>query len=397
VSRERGWSVEFWQQGSGLMSDRLAMESLSESIRRVTDPRVAGRNDHLLVDLVCITILAVLCGADDFVAVASFAKVRRQWLEQFFELPGGVPSHDTFARVLGWIDPPQLSACLVNWTAALQTALQGRQVAVDGKTARGAARRSKGLRALHLVSAWATAEGLTLGQVAVEEKSNEITAIPELLDLLSLKGAIVSIDAMGMQKAIVEKLREKQADFVIGLKDNQPTLAADMSQLLNEGCRTSFQGLTTDLHSTTEKAHGGIEQREVRVIEIPKDSPHRQTWPGLRTLAVVLKRLERDNIETYETRLYLSSLPPQAELLARVIRSHWGIENSLHWTMDVAFHEDRHRLLNRNGVSNLSAIRRLAVSILRQDTRTKLGAKNKRFKAAMDPDYILNVLENLRI
>ena len=191
------------------------------------------------------------------------------------------------------------------------------------------------MRALQLVSAWATAEGLTLGQVAVEEKSNEITAIPALLELLSLKGAVVSIDALGMQKAIVEKLREKQAEFVIGLKDNQPTLAADMSQLRNEGCRIRFPGLTTDLHSTTEKAHGGIEQRAVRVIELPKDSPHRQTWPGLRTLAVVLKRIERDNIETYETSFYLSSLPPQAELLARVIRSHWGIENSRHWTMDV--------------------------------------------------------------
>ena len=158
------------------------------------------------------------------------------------------------------------------------------------------------MRALHLVSAWATAEGLTLGQVAVEEKSNEITAIPALPELLSLKGAVVSIDALGMQKAIVEKLREKQAEFVIGLKDNQPTLAADMSQLRNEGCRIRFPGLTTDLHSTTEKAHGGIEQRAVRVIELPKDSPHRQTWPGLRTLAVVLKRIERDQIETYETR-----------------------------------------------------------------------------------------------
>ena len=214
--------------------------------------------------------------------------------------------------------------------------------------------------------------------------------------MLSLKGAVVSINAMGMQKAIVEKLHEKQADFVIGLKDNQPTQAADMRQLLGEGCRTSFLELTPDLHSTTENAHDGIEQREVRVIELPKDSTHRHTWPGLRTLAVVLKRIERENIETSETRFYLSSQPPQAELLARVIRSHWGIENSRHWTMDVTLHEVRHRLINRNGVSNLSAIRRRAVSILRQDTRTKLGAQNKRFKAVMDPDYILNVLANLK-
>ncbi len=377
--------------------DRSALESLRESVNQITDPRVPGRSDHLLVDLVGITTLAVLCGADDFVAVATFARMRHEWLKQFFELPTGIPSHDTFSRVLGLIDPKQFSASLVNWTAALQTALQGQIISIDGKTARGSVSKKKGLRALHLVSAWATEAGLTLGQVAVDEKSNEITAIPELLNLLSLKGAIITIDAMGMQKAIVETIREKEAHFLIGLKDNQPTLAADMGQLLEEGCRTDFAGLTTDVHVTTEKAHGGVEQRDVRAIEIPADSPHRKTWKDLRTLVVVLKRTERDGLEKFETRLYLSSLPPQAELLSRAVRSHWGIENSLHWTMDVTFREDHHRLLDRNGVCNLSAIRRLAVSILRRDTTSKIGAKNKRFKAAMDPNYILDVLHQIKL
>jgi len=377
--------------------DRSSLESLREAVSQISDPRIEGRSEHLLVDLVCITILAVLCGADDFVAVATFARMRRMWLKQFFELPSGIPSHDTFTRVLGLIDPKQFSACLVNWTAALQTALKGRQVVIDGKTARGSVRKSKGLRAMHLVSAWAAEAGLTLGQVAVDEKSNEITAIPELLDLLSLKGAIVTIDAMGMQTAIVEKIRGKQADYVIGLKDNQPTLAADMRQLLEKGCLTDFDELTTDVQTTIEKAHGGVEQRDVRAIEIPKDSPHRNTWKDMRTLAVVLKRTERDGIENFETRFYLSSLPPKAALLSKAIRSHWGIENTLHWSMDVTFHEDHHRLLDRNGVCNLSAIRRLAVSILRRDTTSKIGAKNKRFQAALNPAYILDVLENLKL
>ena len=350
----------------------------------------------MLVDIVCTSILAVLCGADDFVAVATFATMRREWLGQFFQWPAGIPSHDTFSRVLGLIDPQQFSACLINWTAVLQTTLRGCVVSIDGKTARGSVSKKKGLRALHLVSAWATEAGLTLGQVAVDEKSNEITAIPELLELLSLRGAIVTIDAMGMQKQIVEKIRGKKADYLIGLKENQPKLAADMGQLLEQGCRTDFAELTTDLHITTERAHGGLEQRDVRAIEIPKDSPHRQTWKDLRTLAVVLKRTERDGVENFETRLYLSSLPPKAALLSKAIRSHWGIENSLHWGMDVTFHEDRHRLLDRNGVQNLSAIRRLAVSILRRDTTSKMGAKNKRFKAAMDPDYILDLLRRLK-
>ena len=309
----------------------------------------------------------------------------------------GIPSHDTFGRVLGLLDPKQFSAALVNLTAGLQTALRGRLVAIDGKTPRGSASTAKGVRALHLVSAWAVEAGLTLGQVAVDAKSNEITAIPELLDIISIKGATVTIDAMGMQKAIVEKIREKKADYVIGLKDNQPTLAADMHAMLDEGCNTDFAGLVTDLHVTSEKARGGTEQRDVRVIEIPQDSPHRQTWKDLRTLAVVLTRTERQGIETFETRLYLSSLPPDAKRLAPAIRSHWTIENTLHWSMDVTFGEDHHRLLDRHGVCNLSAIRRLCVSILRRDTTSKLGAKNKRFKAALNPSYLLKVLERLEL
>ena len=374
--------------------DGTAFEALRVSVEEINDPRVQGRSDHLLFDIVGITTLAVLCGCDDMVGVEVFAKMRYEWLKQFFKLPVGIPSHDTFNRVIRLIDPKQFSACLVNWTSALQTALKGRVIAIDGKTARGSASKKKGMRALHIVSAWAIDRGLTLGQVAVEEKSNEITAIPELLELLSLKGAIVTIDAMGMQKKIVEKIREKEADFVIGLNDNQPTLAADMQKLADQACETNFAGLTTDVYSTTEKAHGGIEEREVRVIEIPQDSPHRKTWKDLRTLAIVIKRIVRNGVETYETRMYLTSLPPDARLVSQATRSHWGIENSLHWTMDVTFREDHHRLLDRNGVQNLSAIRRLAVTILRQDKTTKAGAKNKRLKAAFDPNYLVHVLEN---
>jgi len=375
--------------------DGSAIESLRTSLSTVTDVRVQGRSDHLLIDILCITILAVLCGADDFVAVATFAVDRKDWLARFFKLPGGIPSHDTFQRVLGLIDPSQFSASLVNWTSALQTALKGQVIAIDGKTARGSGSKCKGIRALHLVSAWATTSGLCMGQVAVDEKSNEITAIPELLDFLTVKGAVVTIDAMGMQTDIVNKVREKEADYVIGLKDNQPTLAADMAALLEHGCQTNFENLTTDVYTTTETAHGRLEERTVRVIEIPADSPHREKWKDLQTLAVVLTRTERDGIENFETRMYLSSLEPKAERMSQAIRAHWGIENNLHWAMDVTFGEDHHRLLDRNGVQNLSAIRRLAVAILRRDTKTKLGAKNKRFKAALNPNYILDLLDSL--
>lgn len=375
--------------------DGSALESLGVEVDQINDPRVHGRSDHLLFDIVGITTLAVLCGCDDWVAVELFANSRREWLQQFFKLPAGIPSHDTFGRVMGLLDPKQFSAGLINWISALRTALKGRVIAIDGKTARGSASKSKGIKPLHIVSAWATEQGLTLGQVAVDAKSNEITAIPELLDLLSLKGAVVTLDAMGMQKKIVEKIRAKEADFVIGLKDNQPTLAADMQQLADTACETNFAGLTTDLYSTAEKARGGLEERHVRVIEIPPDSPHLRAWKDLRTLVIVIRRIERDGEEQFETRLYLSSLPPDACSIAWSIRSHWKIENSLHWTMDVTFREDHHRLLDRNGVQNLSALRRVAVSILGQDKTMKAGARNKRLKAALDPNYLLQVIENV--
>lgn len=377
--------------------DGSAIVALRASLGDITDVRVQGRSDHLLIDVLGVTILAVLCGADDFVAVATFARDRKDWLSRFFEFPGGIPSHDTFQRVLGLIDPAQFSTSLVKWTAALQTTLKGQVIAIDGKTARGSGSKCKGIRALHLVSAWATTSGLCMGQVAVDEKSNEITAIPELLDLLTVKEAVVTIDAMGMQTEIVNKLREKEADYVIGLKDNQPTLAADMRALSEEGCETDFEHLTTDVDTTRENARGGIEERTIRVIEIPEESPHRTKWQDLRTLAVVLTRTERDGNENFETRMYLSSLSPKAKRMSQAIRSHWGIENTLHWSMDVTFGEDHHRFLNRNGVQNLSAIRRFAIAILRRDTKTKLGAKNKRFKAAMNPDYILDVLQSLNL
>lgn len=373
--------------------DGSALDALRELTNQITDPRVKRRSWHLLSDVVGISILAVLCGADDWCAVEEFAVSRHDWLKQFFELPSGIPSHDTFSRVMGLIAPKEFSACLVKWLSAFQRALKGRVVSIDGKAARGSGSKKHGLRMLHMVSAWANEAGIMLGQVAVDEKSNEITAIPELLELLAIKGAVVTIDAIGMQKAIVKKIREMKADYVIGLKDNQPKLVADMQALVNAGCQNGFKGMVTDLFSTTEKARGGIEQRDVRVIEIPADSPHRQAWKDLSTVAVVTSRTVRDGVERYDTRMYLCSLKPVARLTAHAIRSHWGIENRLHWTMDVVFREDDHRLLNRNGVQNLSAIRRLAVSIFRQDKSTRLGAKNKRFKAALNPDYLLEVLE----
>jgi predicted transposase YbfD/YdcC len=374
--------------------DGGAVRTLCAEARKIPDPRVVARCDHLLVDVVAITVLAVICGADDWLSVHAFAVERQGWLKQFLKLPAGVPSHDTFGRVMGLIEPKQFTACLINWMSALQTALKGRVVAIDGKTARGSGRKQKGLRPIHIVSAWAIENGVMLGQLAVDEKSNEITAIPELLDVLAISGAIITLDAMGMQKEIVEKIRDKKAHYVIGLKDNQPKLNADMQQLAAEGFETGFANMQTDGCTTTETARGGVERRDIRVIALPEDSPHRSAWRDLNTLVIVNTQVVRNAEERCESRMYLSDLPPQARRLSGVIRQHWGIENTLHWSMDVTFREDHHRLEDRNGVQNLSAIRRMAVSILRQDKSSKVGAKTKRLKAALNPNYLLQILND---
>jgi len=326
------------------------------------DPRVQGRCDHALLDILAITLLAVLCGAEDWPDIEVFGQKRKDWLKTFLPLPSGIPSHDTFRRVFGLLDRQQFSTCLFQWTQALHEATGGKIIAINGKTARRSFRKKSGLGALHLVTAWASESGLTLGQVACAEKSNEITAIPELLTLLNVKGCTVTIDAMGCQKEIASQIHGQKGYYVLALKGNQSGLEEDMQQLLVQELESEAPVPKGQLHETNEKGHGRVERRECRTIAIPADHPQRSFWKGLCTLVVLTCCRIVGDRETWETRLYISNHKPKAKALANAIRLHWGIENTLHWSLDVTFGEDVRRQQDRNGAANLASVRRLALA-----------------------------------
>lgn len=378
-------------------ADALAyVNGLSTCFAGLHDPRVQGRCDHAPLDILAVTLLAVLCGADDWPEVEVFGQKREDWLKTFLPLPNGIPSHDTFRRVFGLLDRRQFSTCLFQWTQALHEATGGKVIAIDGKTVRRSSRKKSGLGALHLVTAWATESGLTLGQVACAEKSNEITAIPELLTLLNLKGCTVTIDAMGCQKEIAAQIRAQKGHYLLALKGNQAGLEEDLRQLLLQELETPALASKGRTHETNEKGHGRVERRHCRAIEIPADHPQGSLWKGLCTLvALTCCRLIGDQ-ETWETRLYISSHKPKAKALSRAIRLHWGIENTQHWSLDVTFGEDVRRRQDRNGAANLASVRRLALSLLRQEKTNKRGLKNKRLACALDPEYLLKVLANAK-
>jgi predicted transposase YbfD/YdcC len=376
--------------------ERDFLEGLTTCFAGVEDPRVVGRCDHLLLDVIAITILAVFCGAEDWPDFELFGETRKEWLKAFLQLPHGIPSHDTFRRVFGALERNQFAEALFRWTQALHEATGGKIIAIDGKALRRSFARKSGKAMLHLVTAWASENGLTLGQVACEEKSNEITAIPELLKLLNIKGCTVTIDAMGCQKEIAAQIREQKGHYVLALKGNQSGLQEEMQQFFEDALDSDFDGVQHDTYQTTETAHGRTDERTYHVLEIPRDHPQRAVWRDLRTLAAVTSRRICQGKETWETRLYVSSHLPKAKPLANAIRRHWSIENSQHWVLDMCFGEDHRRQQDRNGGANLAAVRRLAISLLRQEKTNKRGAKNKRLNCALDPTYLLTVLRTAR-
>jgi predicted transposase YbfD/YdcC len=370
------------------------VEAIRKCFEGVRDPRVVGRCDHLLIDILTIAILAVICGADDWTDIEVFGRVREPWLRQFLELPGGIPSHDTFRRVFELLDRNQFAAGLLQWTQALQEATDSKLVAIDGKTLRRSHRKRGGLAALHLVTAWSTDNGLTLGQYATEDKSNEITAIPELLKLLSLKGCTVTIDAMGCQKDIAAEIRAGKADYVLAVKENQPHLYEDLAQHFQDVLEEEQSLPARQRHATEEKGHGRLEQRFYYSTPVPASLRNRDAWRDIQSVGCAIGSTLREGRETGLVRYFISSLKPDAQRLGKAVRNHWGIENSQHWVLDVAFREDDRRQQDRNGAANLASVRRLAVSLLRQDKTITRGAKAKRMVAALEPTYLLRVLKH---
>jgi predicted transposase YbfD/YdcC len=364
----------------------------------VPDPRRQCKNlRHPLVDVLVLGFCGVLCGCDDFVEIEAFGRSKEDFFRRFLELPHGIPSHDTFRRVFQAVCPQALQHCLIHWLKGVRQAARpadGEVIAIDGKALRRTFDRAQGLGALHLVSAWATANGLTLGQVAVDAKSNEVTAIPQLIELLDLKDCVVTIDAAGCQKDIAAQIVAKDADYVLALKENHPTLHQQVSDYFLEQLGEEKPDGKLRRHRQVETGHGRTETRETFVAPVPKGEIDTAAWVGLATVVMVIRQCidHTTGKVTDDVRYFISSLPARVRRLAGAVRQHWGIENGLHWVLDVAFNEDRMRQRDRNGIENLALLNRLAVSLLRQDKTVKAGVKCKRKAAGWDDDYLLHLL-----
>lgn len=357
--------------------------------RKLKDPRVKRRKRHLLLDIIAIAICAVIAGCDDWQQIEAFGKHRLEWLKQFLQLPNGTPSHDTFERVFDRLNPAAFQACFRDWMHALCDALGLKHIAIDGKTLCGS--RSGKLKALHLVSAWAVNNHLTLGQVATDEKSNEITAIPQLLELLSLKGALVTIDAMGCQKNIAAKIVDGGGDYLLTVKDNQPTLLADIQDSFIQAHDTDFAGLDFDEYETTDSGHGRIETRTYTIIKNPTTLQQKDLWAELKVIGMCVARRVVKDKESVEVRYFIGSRLASAKKYGITLRGHWGIENNLHWQLDVSFDEDSNRVSKRHGAENLALLRKLALTLLKRHPE-KRSIACKRLIAAINPTFLEEVL-----
>jgi predicted transposase YbfD/YdcC len=366
--------------------------SIGQHFEKLDDPRSKRGRRHLLTDLFLITLCAVICGADNWVSIAMFGKAKRKWFKTFLELPHGIPSHYTFERVFSALDPESLERCFMEWIRALNQS--GKTlVAIDGKTIRGSLDKAANKAAIHMVSAFASANGLVLGQIATEAKSNEITAIPKLLDLLDLEGATVTIDAEGCQKTIARKIIDRGAGYVLALKANHATLHDEVKLFLDDAITHDFKGVAHDFHQDVTGDHGRIETRRVWCTPDVDWCQDRQEWAGLGSfVAVECERIVGEKTSC-ERRYFISSLDGKdAKAVAEAVRSHWGIENNLHWHLDVAFREDSSRVRTGHGAENLSRIRRIALNLLKREHTEKASIANKRLLAGWDHDYLLRLI-----
>ena len=357
----------------------------------LTDPR-RRKVVYPLINIVAIAICAVIAGADDFVSIAVWARQKRDWLSRILDLSNGIPSHDRFNAVFAALRPAEFEKCLVSWITALHELTAGQVVAIDGKTLRHSFDTATGKSAIHMVSAWATANHISLGQVVVDAKSNEITAIPKLLQLLEISSSVVTIDAMGCQTAIAETIVDGGADYVLAVKDNQPTLHAGIAAHFLDHMEDDFARIKVSQHETTERGHGRDEHRTYLVCDAPADLPDIARWKKLKRIGIAISETVRDGKPTDEVRYYILSRKMSARSFGAAVRGHWGIENRLHWQLDMTFGEDQCRIRKGNADANFSILRRTALSLLKNETTAKVGMKNKRLTAAWNPDYLEKVL-----
>jgi predicted transposase YbfD/YdcC len=369
-------------------------ESFIKNFDSLNDPRIERSKDHLLIDIVTISILAVISGAEGWVAIETYGQAKYEWLKEFLELPNGIPSHDTFSRVWARIDPLEFQECFQMWVNSITKKLGVEIIAIDGKTLRQSYDRNAQQKALHIVSAWSSSHQLVLGQKKVNAKSNEITAIPALIEMLEIEGSIITIDAMGCQKEITALIRKKKGDYIIALKANQKCLHQEIKEWFQRADAEDFKDREYSDHQEIETGHHRIEKREVIAVSISSlPCLHNQSlWSDLKTVVMVKNERRLWNKTTTEVRFYISSVEKDAKKIATAIRTHWGIENSLHWTLDVTFSEDKSRIRKDNAPENFAVLRRLALNLLKQENTFKGSLKMKRYKASMDNDYLTQIL-----
>lgn len=367
--------------------------TIATYFEKLEDPRIERTRLHLLSDILTIAICAVICGADGWVEVEQYGVAKYPWLTTFLALPNGIPSHDTFGRVFARIDPVQFQHCFIRWMRTIYRVTNGEVVPIDGKTLRHSFDTELALSPIHMVSAWATKNRLVLGQLKVADKSNEITAIPELLKTLDIAGCIVTIDAMGCQKAIARQIIEQRGDYVLALKDNQGTLFDDVCALFDR--RIANNDADLDCYETYDENHGRSERRRYWTTSALDTLRTRASWRNLQTIGVVEAERCMNGKTTTERRYYISSLPNNAKVFGDAIRSHWEIENAVHWVLDIAFREDECRIRMGHGPENFAVLRHIALNLLRQETTLRGSIKSKRHRAGWDDSYLEKVLRGI--
>jgi len=369
----------------------MSVASIREHFAELTDPR-RREPTYPLMDLVVMTVCAVICGADDFVAIAKFARSKQEWFGQFPDLSNGIPSHDRFNAVIGMLKPAEFEKCLLSWITSLHDITDGQVIAIDGKTLRRSYDKASSKSAIHMVNAWATANHISLGQVVTDAKSNEITAIPKLLEIIDISGALVTIDAMGCQTEIAAKIIDEGGDYCLAAKGNQPTLFAALQDFFSPLFENDFEGVKVRRHVEHETKHGREVRRFGFICPVPDDLPDKHRWKNLKAIGAVVSISQRNGKEQTEIRYYILSRYLAGARFAQAARGHWGVENNLHWQLDVTFGEDQSRLRKNHADANFSILRRTALSLLKNEQTAKVGIKNKRLMAGWNEDYLAKVL-----
>lgn len=372
-------------------------QSIEECFEELSDPRVEGRCEHQLLDMIMIAVCAVICGADSWVGVETFGKAKENWLSKYLELKNGIPSHDSFGRLFSMLDADAFQKSFMRWVEAVFVVTKGQVIAIDGKTVRRSHDKTIGKDAIHMVSAWASANGIVLGQRKVDSKTNEITVIPELLRLLDVANCLVTIDAMGCQKEIVQVIRDEKADYLLQVKDNQANLRQDIEDWFVHGDQQDFHNIDMDYHQSVNKTSGRVEIRRCWAIADPVAMEyirHYDAWADLQSIVRIQRETRVGDHVTHDTAYYISSLDHDAQRILEASRHHWAIENSFHWVLDVTFREDDSRIRSGDAPQNMAVLRTLALNILKRDT-SKASLKQKRFRAGLDDNFLQQLLSQI--